>query len=487
MKMKSFFVNERGQALILIALAAIGLVGIVGLAVDGTAKFSDRRHAQNAADTAAMAAALEKTNGMTFQNQTGTDVCSTNSGESTLNTAFCWEIIWAAWNQAQANGYMSQIPNRVDVYSPPKTGPYTGNTAYVQVRITSYVNTYFSRVIRVAQTRNIVEAVALTGKGRTLGDGAMIVSYDADPNCSVGGTGGYSVQVNGSATVNLDGGGFLLNSDETCGFKIPNCADLNLTHGASINTVGANNIDTTGCTFDPPVNKNFNEAPIAIPNDVDWPDVPAECGMTPQTPNQLGTALGTDNKWHEEWMIYPGFYTDFPQPALVSNKSFIYMHEGVYCIDPPGTQDLTWSSVDAAMLTGATSPSKNKYYGSATDGGVTLYIKAGGGFGINATSPTILDATNDPNSKYQGYLIILEGTHTSHPSCTINGGADIYLNGLIYAPYCDFIINGQAGETSDINAQLIGWDIKINGDNAINFYYNPDNAVKIKRKVGLMR
>ena len=54
--------SERGQALIIFALAAIGLFGIVGLAIDGSAKFSDRRHAQNAADTAALAAALAKAN-----------------------------------------------------------------------------------------------------------------------------------------------------------------------------------------------------------------------------------------------------------------------------------------------------------------------------------------------------------------------------------------------------------------------------------------
>jgi hypothetical protein len=163
------------------------------------------------------------------------------------------------------------------------------------------------------------------------------------------------------------------------------------------------------------------------------------------------------------------------------------MHEGVYCIDPTGTQDVSWSPVDAAILNGSTDPSKNKYYGPLTDGGVTLYIKAGGGFAINGTSPTYLDATNDPNSDYQGYLVILEGTHTSHPSCTLNGGADISINGLTFAPYCNFVVNGKAGETASINAQIIGWDIKIDGSNAINFKYNPSNKVRIKRQVGLMR
>ena len=50
--------TEKGQALIIIALAAVVLFGFAALAIDGSTAFSDRRHAQNAADTAAMAGAL---------------------------------------------------------------------------------------------------------------------------------------------------------------------------------------------------------------------------------------------------------------------------------------------------------------------------------------------------------------------------------------------------------------------------------------------
>src|ERR1041385_2564836 len=58
--MKPKLLVERGQALILVALAAIGLFSVTALAIDGSIKFSDRRHAQNAADTAALAGALAK-------------------------------------------------------------------------------------------------------------------------------------------------------------------------------------------------------------------------------------------------------------------------------------------------------------------------------------------------------------------------------------------------------------------------------------------
>ncbi len=52
--------SEEGQALIIIALAAAVLFAFSALAMDGSMVFSDRRYAQNAADTAVLAAALVK-------------------------------------------------------------------------------------------------------------------------------------------------------------------------------------------------------------------------------------------------------------------------------------------------------------------------------------------------------------------------------------------------------------------------------------------
>ena len=48
---------ERGQALIIIALALVGLVGIAGLVIDGGNAFQDKQRAQNAVDSAALASA----------------------------------------------------------------------------------------------------------------------------------------------------------------------------------------------------------------------------------------------------------------------------------------------------------------------------------------------------------------------------------------------------------------------------------------------
>jgi len=131
--MKSNFLLERGQALILIALAAIGLFGLTGLAIDGSAKFSDRRHAQNAADAAALAAALAY-------------------GDKNPD----WLIIGA--QSAYDNGYTdNHVSNEVEVYrcddAGATCGAYDGSTQYVQVVITSHVNTYFARVVGMSVHR----------------------------------------------------------------------------------------------------------------------------------------------------------------------------------------------------------------------------------------------------------------------------------------------------------------------------------------------
>jgi Flp pilus assembly protein TadG len=479
--MKPKFITERGQALILIAFAAIALFAITGLAIDGSNKYSDRRHAQNAADAAALAGALARANTLTNNPaMADTEVCP-NATPGTL----CQAITNAALGRADDNGYDNDlVSNEVKVYTctfpQADCGPYDGNKNYVKVKITSHVKTFFMRVLGIKDSQNIVESVALAGKGGNLGDGAMLISYDPSPNCSTGGTGGSSVKVTGSSTINLTGGGIFLNSDEVCGFKIPNCADLNISSGG-INSVGSNNIDQDGCADPAPESPNQNA--VAIPDDLIWPNVPPECNTSP-TADYLGVDP-SDGKG--EWLIHPGYYEVFPQATLVANKQHIYMASGVYCIDPGGPShdfDLSWSPTDFVTLNGSTDPSKNKYHAYNPDG-VTLYIKSGGGFSINANNPTFLDAST--GGDYQGYLMILEGNQSSIESCSITGGADIDINGMVFAPYCDITINGDSHSVAQINAQLIGWDLTINGGAGINFNYDPDNAVKIKRRVGLMK
>jgi hypothetical protein len=182
MRFNSF---ERGQALIMIALAAMVLFGFVALAIDGTAKFADRRHAQNAADTAAIAAALARAralqNGLSDDSPTtgAPSTCPPPSG--VLPSPVCTLVLTTALDRAASNGYDNDlVTNEVYIHNPPSSGYYSDCTnlnfncnSYIQVEILSHVDTYFARVIGFEQTHNLVEALAMGGQSNS-----SSLSYD---------------------------------------------------------------------------------------------------------------------------------------------------------------------------------------------------------------------------------------------------------------------------------------------------------------------
>jgi len=437
--------SERGQALIIFALAAIALFGIVGLAIDGSAKFSDRRHAQNAADTAALAAALAKSNALDAGLSNSPAECPPTSG---LPSDVCAAVITAALNLANENGYDNSASKQVDVYSPPISGYYTGDPTYVQVIIDSDVNTTFSRVVGIDQTHNLVEAVALTKEGGPLFNGASIVAVNPSPGCGSG-----SFDVGGNGTINLTGGGFFVNSNQSCGYSQTSCSVTLTMNGGSISSAGSPINQACGTPA-----PTATGSQVIVPDEIYMPDVPSECSQTAATPTNISG---------DEWRIYPGYYTDFPQGGLIGNNKIIRLAPGVYCVD----SDLHWSGATFDELDGSS--------------GVTIYITAGHDFSVSINSPITLNASS--SGEYAGYLIILAGNQGSHPNCTINGGGYLDVEGTIFAPYCNLTINGDSSSTSDFNAQIIAWDVKLNGNNIINFNYNPGVNAENKRKIGLMK
>jgi hypothetical protein len=452
--------SERGQALIVIALAAIALFSIVGLAIDGSAKFSDRRHAQNAADTAALAGALGLANGETAP-------CGTYEE---------WEC--EALLLAEENGYDDFTDNEVWVFTcdepladrdgaPLNCGSYEGNPKYLSVIIRSHVKTFFARIFGTTQTTNVVQAVTFTRQGGPMFNGASIASYNPDTSAGCSG----SFRIGGNATITLNGGGMWVNSDEPdCALEQQggcpsNGAPLLVINGGGISSAGNENIDFDACVTPLPT-ITYNNTQLQIPEDVDMPDRPPECN-----PSMPGTAYQTGT---DTWHIRPGYYTDFPQQSingdLFGRRQNIIMDPGVYCTD----RDISWQGSTFSSLDGTS--------------GVTIYVTQGHDFSLNINSPISLDASN--SGDYQGYLIIAETDFTgSRGSCTINGGTYLTLSGTIFAPYCDVTINGDNNSNSTVNlgTQVIGWNVQINGSSAINFNYLPADTAQNQKRVGLMK
>ena len=179
---------EKGQALILIVFAIFGLVGLTGLTIDGGNVFADRRHAQNAADTAAYAAALAKVRGGDWQSD---------------------GLARAADNDYDNNG----TSNIVQVVSPPISGNYAGNPDYIQVLITSHVDTYFARVVGIEQMTNDVVAISktkLSGIGPLFDGEAMVALKET----------GTTFTTCGNPHVDIANSGIFVNSSSSCAMEV---------------------------------------------------------------------------------------------------------------------------------------------------------------------------------------------------------------------------------------------------------------------------
>jgi hypothetical protein len=238
--------NEKGQALILIALAAIGLFAFAALAIDGSMVFSDKRHAQNAADAAVLAGSLAYVRG--------------------------GDIDTAAQTRTAQNGYDGGETSDVEVTTtdiPAGSGKCPGDAAgkEIKVSIVSHVKTTFARVIGISEYTNTTSA---TSKGcdyyeAALFNGNAIVGLK--PN--IGGDCSFDSGNSNSAHWTLEGGGIFSNG---CAFS-KNNASVNL-NGHCVTSVGS----ASGFTC-----SQANQASQAInyPTDVAAIMPPDPCDGTP--------------------------------------------------------------------------------------------------------------------------------------------------------------------------------------------------------------
>lgn len=186
--MKSHHSSEGGQALVIIAIAMIGLVAMTGLAVDGSRAFSDRRHAQNAADTAALAGALAKVRGQ--------------------------DIVSTAQSRAASNGFNNDgSQNTVVVNTPPAAGcdgingPYAGNNEYVQVIIRATTDTLFASVVGIEKLDNCVEAITRAQPP------TIALLFDGDAVVGLAPTGNSFETTSNATSWNIYGGGLFANNN----------------------------------------------------------------------------------------------------------------------------------------------------------------------------------------------------------------------------------------------------------------------------------
>jgi len=283
--------TERGQALIIIVFAMVGLIGITALTVDGGYAFSDHRHAQNAADTAVLAGAR-----------------AIIRGEDWKSAALA---IAAQNNYIDADATVTSSSGKVNVeaYTCDDSNPsvdcgvYEGDSEYILVKITSVVDTFFGPVVGIRQLTNKVQAIAhvVPGNYTEMFDGNAVVGL-APHSCS-------AVKYQGNANTTLTGGGILVNSDcpDTAFFNNSSSAQLT---APSLCAVG-------GITYE--------EGAVNIPSITEGC---ADVSFPPENMVMPNPTCGSDAATVSGNTMDPGNYTGTFPPAGIT-----FLESGIYCVN----------------------------------------------------------------------------------------------------------------------------------------------------------
>jgi hypothetical protein len=411
--------SRRGQALVLVAFAMLGLLAMTALAIDGGSAFSARRRAQSAVDNASLAAALAKVNGQNLYNAA--------YGITRSLPAYGFPDSVVTINNPPGPGCDGTTPNPVKPTNPYDPYNVDNISYYIQVIIHSSVDTYFGPVIGVNQVDYCVEAIARAKPTRLVPPfyGNAIVGLDPgedDPD-------ELSYYDQSNATYwHIWGGGIFANNNAS-----DTHSNVSFMTGQCITAVGtAVGFTCTGYTG---MTDLFINYPQDIPN------------FMPPTPPCDGTAFtDADGVIHEQ----AGYEN---RGSKIASFAGDYA-PGVYCITDAG--GIIHSEITGVGVT---------FYISDTD----FTMKFDGGGALAAQAPT------DPNNPYKGVLIF--GPVTEEP-CTqnidIRGNGSTPIVGSILLPSACIDYRGN-GIGDNMDSQVVGYLVSSNGDGDVDVHYNAND------------
>jgi hypothetical protein len=317
--------------------------------------------------------------------------------------------------------------------TPPLSGPYAGNSEYIEVIITSHLDTYFGPVIGVPRVTNVARAVTQTKPAEygEMFDGYALVSLAPHSGCDEGKR--SSFWIHSEATISLTGGGIFVNSDNVdCAFIQIGSGSIRIQDESPITVVGGAQIQKPKLIT--PALVQTGAVPIPYPPAIQMPKV--GCGNKTATVDELTGETITAGSWSGDDETFP--------PEGVHN-----LESGTYCI-----------SGDVVIDGGRT----------LTGNGVLLIIE-NGEFFVNSSAQVSLSAPR--NGPAKGLLIYMPIQNKGR--IALNGNSESSFGGTIFAPGGDVRLNG-LDSRSGFHSQIIGYTIEVDGqDNIVIKYRDEDN------------
>jgi len=416
---------RRGMIAAFVAVMLTVLVGVAALAVDGGLLQDNRRRVQAGADAAALAAAS-----VLFQNYRTLTVLQPDPGSKAAD---------AARDVAKRNGYPNDhITADVTVNIPPKTGPFTGKLAYVEVVVTYYQTRYFSAIWGTSKVPVSARAV---GYGYSGGSGIGILVLDPTAKDSLDASGGGSLKVTGGARVIVDSN---------------NAEAGRVTGGGSATASRFDIVGNYSGLFTGTVTTGVEPVPDPLAYLV-APAVPPDGIMT--TTNLL--------KGNKLYTLTPGRYTNLPTfnqgDEVILKQASYDTRGGIYYIDGGGFNS-TGASITMDPL---------------TSGGVMIYNHATSnannqGVQITGSSLGTVNVTALTSGPYAGILIWQDRTSTANMN--IAGQGVFTLKGTFYT--ADSLLTVSGNGLTTVGSQYISKTLNISGSGGVNIDYTPDGTAR---------
>ncbi len=421
--------KEKGQILIILAIAMVALLSITALAIDGSMVYNDRRTDQSTADSAALAGAGAAA--QILKDHHPTDFVCGGGEAKPLAYQATLAALQAAYDSALADDVTLTLQDTsAENYVHITCNPGNSGKKYldVEVVVTSTVETTFARIISRESLTTKVKSVARVYPKQPFANGNALVSLSNSCGTNVGG-----IEFAGGSDVDVTDAGIFSNS---C-IKAQSSATSVIVINGNIQYLTT----CTGCAtadMEPDATQASEPLPKEILNSDDIP----VCSASPFKNADYSTGV-----------LEPGNYYGLSIPA----KKTVVLKPGLYCLKGDlnnGSQSILKAErVTFSILEGDVSINQN-------DKGLTW---------LTAPDCETKDATCDVPPAVRGLLMYLDPAKPH--SVTLNGGSTNLFEGTIYGPNTTFKINGNSA-TDSFKTQIIGSYIYISGSSMLKMNLN---------------
>jgi hypothetical protein len=374
---------RRGTIAVLAALCLCGVLGFAALSLDAALLHQDRRAAQAAADSAALAAV-----GNLFANWRANQ--GHDSGGAAANEALA---------AAAANGFNNDgVTSVVTVNIPPLSGDHVGQPGYVEVIVEQFQQRAFSALWGTDPIPVKARAVA---RGLWVPINNGIIVLDPTTSGSLTSNGGGSVTTN--ATVIVDSNS--PSATVVTGGGVITAPEFDITGVPGTSTAGGGTINGT-----------ILDGQVPTPDPLAYLPEPSPSGMTVQSTKTVKLQnQGTLS-------LQPGVY----QGGINVTGGDLTMAPGLYYMDGGGFSFSGTGSLTAPGVMIVNAPSKNSDV-------------------INITGTGTINLSPMTTGLYQG--ISLWQSRTSTNTVTVSGGGAGSVTGTFYAQHGTLKTSGSGGST----------------------------------------